>query len=215
MELLERGHALEVLALAYASAERGDGRVVFVTGEPGIGKTSLVRHFVEGLERGSRVLIGTCDDLSIPRPLGPFRDFGGGVSPALAAALATGAAPYEIQTLLVEELLLPPSPTVLVLEDVHWADEATLDPITLLARRIGSLPALLVVTFRGGEAPPGHPLHAAVGAVPAGSGVFLELGPLSRDAVASLAGERAGSVYATTGGNPFYVTELLSCPSEP
>jgi hypothetical protein len=214
MELLERGHALVALADAYGSAERGEGRVVFITGEPGIGKTSLVTRFLEGLEPGSRVLLGACDDLTIPRPLGPFRDFAGSVSPALAQALATGAAPYEIQTLLVEELELPPAPTVLVLEDVHWADEATVDSITLVGRRIGSLHALLIVTFRGGEAPPGHPLHAAVGAVPADAAVFLELAPLSRDAVATLAGDRAGSVYATTRGNPFYVTELLACSGD-
>ncbi len=211
MELLERGHALEALSAAYAKAKRGDGRVVFVAGEPGIGKTSLVTRFLEGLEPGARVLLGTCDDLTIPRPLGPFRDFASRVSPALAEALATSAAPHEIQTLLVEELELPPRPTVLVLEDVHWADEATLDSIMLVGRRIGALPALLVVTFRGGEAPPGHPLHAVVGAVPADAAVFLELSPLSRDAVAALAGDRATSVYATTGGNPFYVTELLAC----
>jgi DNA-binding CsgD family transcriptional regulator/tetratricopeptide (TPR) repeat protein len=212
MELLERGHALEALGAAHASAKRGEGRVVFVAGEPGIGKTSLVNRFLEGLEPGSRVLFGSCDDLTIPRPLGPFRDFAGVVSFELARALATGAAPHEIQTLLVEELEAPPRPTALVLEDVHWADEATLDSITLVGRRIGSLPALLVVTFRGGEAPPGHPLHAAVGAVPADAAVFLELAPLSRDAVATLAGDRSGTVYATTRGNPFYVTELLACP---
>jgi ATP/maltotriose-dependent transcriptional regulator MalT len=209
MELLERGDALDALAAAYTSAERGEGRVVFVSGEAGMGKTSLVRRFAAGLDPRSRVLVGTCDDLSIPRPLGPFRDFAGSVSPQLATALSTGAAPHEIQTLLVNELELPPRPTVVVLEDVHWADEATIDSVTLLGRRVASLPALLVVTYRDGEAPPGHPLHGAVGAVPAGSAVFLELAPLSPDAVATLAGDRAASVYAATRGNPFYVTELL------
>ena len=73
--------------------------------------------------------------------------------------------------LLIAELELPPRPTVLVLEDVHWADEATLDAITVVGRRIGSLPALLVLTFRGGEAPPGHPLRATVGAIRADDSV--------------------------------------------
>ena len=99
---------------------------------------------------------------------------------------------------------------MLVLEDVHWADDATLDSITVLGRRIGSLPALLVLTFRGGEVPPGHPLRAAMGAIRAEDSVFLELAPLSESAVASLAGECADDVYAATGGNPFYVTELLA-----
>ena len=189
VELLERDEALAALAEARDAAARGEGRVVFVTGEPGIGKTSLVTRFVRDLEAGARVLLGTCDDLSIPRPLGPFRDLVGSVSAALDEALAAGAAPHEIQALLIAELELPPRPTVLVLEDVHWADDATLDSITVLGRRIGSLPALLVLTFRGGEAPPGHPLHAALGAIRADDAVFLELAPLSRER-GRLAGRR-------------------------
>ena len=210
MELLERDEALAALAEARESAARGEGRVLFVTGEPGIGKTSLVTRFVRDLDAGERVLLGTCDDLSIPRPLGPIRDLIGSVSPPLGEALETGGAPDEIQRLLIAELELPPRPTVLVLEDVHWADEATLDLIMVVGRRIRSLPALLVLTFRVGEAPPSHPLHATVGAIRADESVVVELAPLSRGAVASLAGDDAAEVYATTGGNPFYVTELLA-----
>lgn len=204
---------MAALAAARAAAARGEGRVVFVTGEPGIGKTSLVTRFLRGLDVGARVLFGTCDDLSIPRPLGPVRDLVGSVSAALEGALSAGAAAHEIQALLLAELGLAPGPTVLVLEDVHWADEATFDSITVLGRRIGSLPALLVLTFRGGEAPPGHPLHATVGAIRAEESVVLELAPLSESAVASLAGEDAGELYAATGGNPFYVSELLASRS--
>jgi DNA-binding CsgD family transcriptional regulator/tetratricopeptide (TPR) repeat protein len=210
VELLERDAALQTLAEARADAARGDGRVAFVTGEPGIGKTALVTRFLQDLGAESRLLLGTCDDLSIPRPLGPIRDLVGGVSDALAGALTSGAPGHDVQTLLVAELELPPRPTVLVLEDVHWADAATLDAITVLGRRIGSLPALLVLTFRGGELPPNHPLHAVVAAIPPGDSVFLELPPLSEGAVASLAGANADEVYAQTRGNPFYVTELLA-----
>ena len=208
-ELLEREDALAALADAYESAHRGAGRVAFVTGEPGIGKTSLVDRFLAELPDRTRVLAGTCDDLSVPRPLGPIRDLGGGISPALADALAGGAAAHEIQTLLLDELALPPRPTVVVLEDVHWADDATYDAITVLGRRIGTLPALLVLTFRGGEVPIGHPLRSAIGAIRADESVVVELAPLSQKAVASLAGDAGASVYATTGGNPFYVSELL------
>ncbi len=207
MELLERDDALATLAEARDAAERGEGRVVLVTGEPGVGKTSLVTRFVEQLGPDAHVLLGACDDLAIPRPLGPFRDLAGSVSPELAAALAAGAAPHDIQTLLIAELERAPRPTVLVLEDVHWADDATFDSITVLGRRIASLPALLVLTFRGGEVPPGHPLYATVGAI---RGEMLELAPLSEGAVGSLAGDGADEVYAATGGNPFYVTELIA-----
>ena len=210
MELLERDGELATLAEARQAAADGSGRVAFVTGEPGIGKTSLVTRFLQDLDSGARVLLGTCDDLSIPRPLGPIRDLVGSVSGALEAALSVGAALHDIQTLLIAELQLPPEPTVLVLEDVHWADDATFDAITVLGRRIRALPALLVLTFRAGEAPPGHPLHAAIGGIRAGDSVVVELAPLSESAVASLAGDDAHEVYAATGGNPFYVTELLA-----
>lgn len=204
MELLERESALAALAEARDAAARADGRVVVVLGEPGIGKTALVTSFVNALDGGTRVFVGSCDDLSIPRPLGAIRDLGG-LSPALQDALAADAAPHEIHRLLLAELAVP-EPAVLVIEDIHWADEATLDVVTLLARRISSLPVLLVLTCRDGEAPPGHPVHAVVSAV----STVLELEPLSADAVASLSGEGADDLYAATGGNPFYVTELLA-----
>ena len=134
----------------------------------------------------------------------------GVASPELERALAAGAPPHEIQTLLIAELSAPHAPTVMVLEDVHWADDATLDVITVLGRRVAGLPALLVITFRGGEVPPGHPLHVALGAAGAGASAYVELAPLSPHAVATLAGEDVGELYAVTGGNPFYVTELLA-----
>jgi predicted ATPase/DNA-binding CsgD family transcriptional regulator len=213
VELLEREDALASLTEAREAAASGNGRVVFVTGEPGIGKTSLVTRFLDDLGPDARVLVGTCDDLSIPRPLGAVRDLAGNVSRGLEDALASGAQPHEIQELLVRDLSCPPQPTVLVFEDVHWADDATLDAITVVGRRIRSLPALMVLTFRAGEVAPGHPLHATVGAVRADDSVFLELAALSEDAVASLAGDDAREVYTATDGNPFYVTELLAARS--
>lgn len=210
MDLLEREGALAVLRDAWSSAAQGAGRVVFVTGEAGIGKTSLVGRFLEDLDADARTLVGTCDDLSIPRPLGPIRDLAGSASAALERALADGAAPHEVHALVIAELEQPPHPTVVVVEDLHWADDATLDLVTVVGRRIATLPALLVLTFRSGEAAPGHALHASVGAIRADDSDVVELEPLSEAAVASLAGADAEQVFAATHGNPFYVAELLA-----
>ncbi|MGZ4333342.1 MAG: ATP-binding protein [Gaiellaceae bacterium] len=215
MQLLERDDALTALAEAHASAARGAGRVVLVSGEPGIGKTMLVASFLADLGGETKALLGTCDDLSIARPLGPFSDLVGSVSGALEEAILNGARPQELHPLLVAELEPRSRPTVLVLEDVHWADDATLDAITFLARRIGSLHAVLILTLRTGEAPLEHPLHAALGDVAASNAVFVELSPLSEQAVAALAGADAGRVFAATRGNPFYVTELVSTLGTP
>ena len=125
MELLERDGPLEALARVRSDAADGAGSVVLVTGEPGIGKTALVTRFADEHHSDARILWGACDNLSIPRPLGPFRDLSGSAS--LAEALAAETPPHRIQALLLEELQAPPRPTVLVLEDVHWADQATVD----------------------------------------------------------------------------------------
>ncbi|HEU5363158.1 MAG TPA: AAA family ATPase [Gaiellaceae bacterium] len=214
MRLLEREDALAALARAHAAAAAGEGRVALVTGEPGIGKTTLVSSFLTGLDAETKVLVGTCDDLSIARPLGPFSDLVGSVPAALEQAILGGAAPQELHPLLHAELDSRSRPTVLVLEDVHWADGATLDAITFLARRIGPLRALLVLTLRPGETPLEHPLHAALGDIPAANAVFVELAPLSPRAVADLAGRDADDVFAVTRGNPFFVTELLACAED-
>ncbi|HWE80725.1 MAG TPA: AAA family ATPase [Gaiellaceae bacterium] len=205
MDLLEREAALATLTDARDAAAQGHGSVVVVSGEPGIGKTALVTQFVGSLPSQGRALVGACDDLSVPRPLGPVRDLVGAVSGALERALATSEPPHVIQGLLLEELAAPPRPTVLVVEDVHWADDATLDSLAVVARRIASLPALLVVTMRPGEARSGSALDAALA-----HARFVELEPLSEAGVATLAGKDGSEVHAASGGNPFYVTELLA-----
>ena len=206
---------MTALLAAREAAGEGRGSVVLVTGEAGIGKTALVSRFAEDLGGDARVLWGGCDDLAIPRPLGPFRDLAASAAPALDAALSSETPLHRFHSLLFEELEAPPRPTVLVLEDVHWADEATLDAITVIGRRIAGLPAVLVLTYRSGEIDPGHPLNTVVGSIRTGTSLFLQLVPLSYRAVAALAGKHADTVYAATGGNPFYVTELIaSLPEE-
>jgi len=213
MKLLEREGPLQELVAARNAAGEGNGSVVLVTGEPGIGKTALVSRFVEILGSDARVLWGTCDDLSIPRPLGPFRDLATSASPELQEILVSDAAPHRFHSMLLEELQRPPRPIVLVLEDVHWADEATLDAISVVGRRIAGLPAVLILTFRGGEIDPGHPVRVTLGAIRSSTSLYVQLAPLSYQAVALLAGDDADRIYAATGGNPFYVTEMVSVSS--
>jgi DNA-binding CsgD family transcriptional regulator/tetratricopeptide (TPR) repeat protein len=223
MELLEREAPLDCLAAGLASVRAGAGRVALVSGGAGLGKTSLVRAFLDGLDRSDRsdrfnrgvpALVGACDDLSTPRPLGPVHDIARGCRPALAEALARGDVP-AVYTALLDELG-GEGPTVVVVEDVHWADEATLDALTFLARRADRLPVLLVLTYREDEAASTVSLQRVLGGLHAPVAVRIELRPLSAQAVARLAGEpgRGLRVYASTGGNPFYVTELLAAEDE-
>ncbi|WP_136707621.1 LuxR family transcriptional regulator [Agromyces sp. H66] len=209
MELLEREGPLEALAQALEDAREGRGSTVLVTGEPGIGKSALVSQFMRDHGERARFLTGTCDDLSVPRPLGPLRDLA--LTGELADALRSEAPPHRIHALLLDLLAERPRPTVLILEDVHWADDATIDVITVIGRRIARLPALLVLTYRSGEVEPGDPLATALDAIRGGTSVYLRPAPLSRSAVTTLARGRgdAEQIFAATGGNPFYVGELI------
>ncbi|HEX6577342.1 MAG TPA: AAA family ATPase [Jiangellaceae bacterium] len=214
MELLERDAHLALLGDALASSAAGHGRVALVSGEPGIGKTSLVRAFVDRHQDRARVLWGICDDLSTPRAFGPLHDVAGEVGDELASALAGGAPPEQLLDLVLTELVRPPGPAVLVIDDLHWADQATLDLVVFVARRIDSLPVLLVLAYRPGEMSLDHPLLRTLGRIPAHVAVRLPLEPLSVDAIGVLAGDAAAELHDLTGGNPFYVSEVLAAPED-
>ncbi|WP_320782014.1 ATP-binding protein [Streptomyces sp. CRN 30] len=214
-DLLERERESAQLRAAVDGAAAGRGTAVLVVGEAGIGKTSLVRSFVRDAGPGVRVLTGSCDDLPAPRPLGPLRDAACGTGGPLAEALARGRAGGEVLAALPEELSGAP-PAVLVVEDVHWADDATLDALTHLVGRIDEVGAVLVLTLRDDAAVGGgHPLQRLLGALVRAAALRIPLGPLSPAAVASLAagtGRDPKALFAITRGNPFYVTEVLADP---
>jgi DNA-binding CsgD family transcriptional regulator len=214
--LLERESVLAELAMLGQRAGRGAGRVVLLRGEAGVGKTAVIRRFIAGLDERVRVLRGSCDPLSTPRPLGPLVDMlvqlQGPAAGGLAAAIDGGDAEAIYARLL--GLFADGNARVVAVEDVHWADGATLDLLRFLARRVGSLPVLLLVSYRDDEVGPQHPLAVALGDVATFEAVTrIGLARLSRDAVAVLAagrGVNADELHRLTGGNPFFVTEVLA-----
>ena len=214
--LLERDATLEALTHAVSEAAEGRGSVVLVTGEAGIGKTSLVRAFAERSAADARLLLTACDDLMAPRTLGPLRDAALRGDGPLAAALNDGEPVDGVFTAVLEELAAAP-PTVLVVEDIHWADDATLDVLGYAARRIAGLGALLVLTFRDDEIDPRHPVQRLLGVLATAPVQRLALEPLSRGAVRRLSegtGADSAALHRTTRGNPFFVTEALASPRD-
>src|SRR5262249_13673509 len=140
MDLLERAEFFEQLQDTLAEVMHGRGRVALVTGEAGIGKTSLVEQFAQQQKTGCRVLWGGCDALFTPRPLGPLYDIAQQLQGDLINLLKDEAPRAAIFSATLEELQ---KPTLLVVEDVHWADEATLDLLKFIGRRINKLNSLL------------------------------------------------------------------------
>ena len=213
MNLLEREPYLQALAAALAEAASGNGRLVFVSGEAGIGKTALVERFAQEHGQRARVLWGACDALFTPRPLGPLHDMAVQIKGNLPTLLSSGTANRTIvfSTVLVE---LQTRLAIVVFEDVHWADEATLDLIKYLGRRIARTRALLVVTYRDDELSPKHPLRTVLGDLAASTTTRrLSLPPLSVESVRALVGDRpleAAALCQQTGGNPFFITEVIA-----
>ena len=208
MELLQRERERAVLSGAVADARRGEGRVVLVRGEAGMGKSSLLRGFVSAERDGAHVLFGTCDDLYTPRPLGPFWDMAdddAGIRDALNGNDSQEL--YRVVHNLFDRRLRP---TILVFDDVHWADQATLDVIRRLARRISGMHGVLVLSSRDEDVPPDHPLRLVVGDVPAGCVVQDVLEPFTMVTIAAIAGRNdVEELWSVTGGNPLLVLESL------
>ena len=216
MELLERETQLQQLSAAFdLLTGSGGGACVLVLGETGVGKTSLVRRALEAWRGRAEIYAGACEALFTPRPLGPIADFASALPPGLAAQVHEGRTYNGLFPAFLAFLRDRPGPTLLVIEDAHWADEATLDFIKYLGRRIDSARALLLVTLRDDEVGPDHPLRRVLGDLPPKLTRRITLGPLSPGAVGALAraaGRDADALYRFTGGNPFYVNEMLGVP---
>ncbi|MEP7200999.1 MAG: AAA family ATPase [Ilumatobacteraceae bacterium] len=209
MQLLERDEQLARLRRSLDDARNGAGKLMLLMGEAGIGKTALVER-IGDCGGTVRVWTGSCERLFTARPLGPLADIASKTGGRLGEVVGRGAPMHEVFPVLLEELRS--CPTLVVLEDVHWADEATLDVIALLARRMASTRSMAVVTSRD-ELALDHPLRLVLGDLAAAGAERMRLAPLSRHAVRELAaphGFDADELFQRTGGNPFYVTEVLA-----
>jgi DNA-binding CsgD family transcriptional regulator len=217
-ELLERSDQLSALGESLGAVLAGSGgRLVLVGGEAGAGKTSLLRRWCVEPRRGVRVLWGTCEPLLTPGPLGPLFDIAAATGGELSELVAGGAVPREVAGALIRELE-GRVPTVLVLEDLHWADEATLDVLRLLGRRLRSVRALVLATYRDDQLARTHPLRLVLGELAGERAVHrLKVSPLSVQAVEKLCEPHAvdaAELHRRTAGNPFYVTEVLAGGTE-
>ncbi|HEY2959189.1 MAG TPA: AAA family ATPase [Actinomycetota bacterium] len=217
MDLLERARPLADLTKLLADCA-GAGRIAVVSGEAGAGKSALVSAFADTIAARARVLWGACDPLLTPRALGPLHDIARQVGGALKERIADRQRGEVFDTLL-EALDGPGQRTrsVVVLEDLHWADDATLDMVAFLGRRLALCRALLILTYRDDEVGPDHQFRTVLAGLPRTSVRRLALAPLSAEAVAELArraGRSSSPVYEVTGGNPLLVTEVLAAADQ-
>ena len=217
MPLLEREHQLAALRQYAHEASAGEGRVVLVTAEAGGGKSVLLEQLQSELT-DARWAWGTCDGLTTPRPLAPLADLAHDLGGPLRELIRECTDREMLFRALLDQLSETAGLDVIVIEDIHWADEATLDLLRFVSRRIRGTSSLLIATYRSDGLAPVAPLQLAIGEL--GSLRWsrrVELPPLSAEAVATMvapAGLAADEVFRLTGGNPFYVTEMVAAGRE-
>src|SRR5258705_4008348 len=217
MQLLERETPLASLLEYAGEARRGEGRLVLVAGEAGVGKSALVEQLQRDVP-DARWSWGACDGLFTPRPLGPLFDIAAETGGELLELCRTQATREELFDALLRQLL-EPGLDVVVIEDVHWADEATIDLLRFLGRRVRHATALLIVTYRDDGLTATDPLRLALGELATQrSARRAGLAPLSADAAKVIAGGtrlEAAEVHRPTGENPIYLPEGLPPGARP
>ena len=212
--LIERAGFLASLEGLLGEALDGGGRLVFLGGEAGVGKTTLAAALADAA--GVPVRRGSCDNVTTAEALGPILD----ALPELIAAVDDEAGVSRLRLFRNVRGALSGSPMLLLLEDVHWADEATLDILRYLGRRLAGVRLMILATFRSEEVSRDHPLTVVMGDLAGLSGVVrMQLPPLTATGVRQLL-DAAGSaldadaIFQRTGGNPFYLTEVLAAGAE-
>jgi predicted ATPase len=212
MRLIERESQLAALYQYAREASQGQGRLVLISGEAGVGKSVLVEELAEKLD-GTRWLWAGCDGLFTPAALGPLLDIANQIEGELLRLCHAEAKRDQLYGALLRQLGDLHTATVIAIEDVHWADEATLDLLSYLGRRIQHLRVLLLVSYREEDLVANDPLRLTLGGLASQRATRrLSVPTLSTAGVATLAegtGIDATELHRLTGGNPFFVTEVL------
>jgi DNA-binding CsgD family transcriptional regulator/tetratricopeptide (TPR) repeat protein len=214
--LIDRDQDLAAMIALAGEAQGGQGRLVFLGGEAGVGKTALVTALRAAIAPGLRVRRGAVDHFPTAAALGALVD----AFPELGDAVI-GATPIDRTDLFRRvRSTLAAEPTLLIVEDVQWADEATHDLLRFLGRRLDGLPALIVATYRDEEVLALHPLSVVLGDLAGAPGVVRRsVDPLTVAGVGELIGTGGSRVdardlYQRTGGNPFFITEILAAATD-
>jgi DNA-binding CsgD family transcriptional regulator len=242
------GREAELAALQAALAERAERPGVLFSGEAGLGKTRILREFAAlARAQGATVVFGGCLECGAEGlPFAPFVEALGRLCEELGeeAGVLAGAERGELAALVPElgprssgspdrirlfeavRTLLDrsPDPTIIVLEDLHWADRSSLELLSYLVRRLRHGRTLLVATVRGEEVAADHPAAPVLAALAAsGRMAHIRLGPL--DPAASLAlvqalrpaasVPEAAAIARRAEGNPLFATELAAAPGTP
>ena len=213
MELLEREQFLQALREGYRKAALKEGHSFFIAGEAGIGKSSLIKAFVQEVESRCNVVEALCDSLFTPRPLGPVYDLALQMNKKMVDIFHTTPSRTELFAQIAQEFTAHNSTTIIIIEDIHWADEASLDFIKFFARRIKTTNCLLLLTYRDAEITLNHPMRNVLGDLTPTAFSRIQLTPLSKEAVQKIAdkkGYNGEDLFHISGGNPFYVYEIVA-----
>jgi DNA-binding CsgD family transcriptional regulator len=238
--LVGRDHELAILREKFAAAQTGNGGLVLIGGEAGIGKTALADALCrEAAERDALVLMGRCYDLTETPPYGPwvelfarYRQRADTLPLPEAFARRGSVGDVASQVVLFHQLrdffttLSENRPLVLLFDDLHWADSASLDLLRFLARAASMLPLLILATYRADELTHHHPLLVLLPLLEhEAHAARLDLRPLSTDAIRVFVATRyrlpdadaarlVAYCHARTDGNAFFLVQLLRALEE-
>jgi len=212
MLLMEREDVITQFKQGAAAVARS-GKVILLNGEAGIGKTSILEHIRIELKNEYTFLWSGCDPLLTPQPYAPFKDIAEQLSPTLLPLFESGSSPSKINNALYKALELRTSPCIFIIEDIHWADNATLDLLKFIVRRISFIPCLLCVSYRSDELANNPSLSSMLSLIPSAHVIRAALSPLSLSAVEQLTKNTKHDpqkLHEVSAGNPFFVSELLN-----